>query len=113
MGKVLLRHWLAGVMPEAAPFARKKGFTVPVGTWMADRAAELGPLVANAPGVAELCDEGAVKRLFRSGNLASDRRAAFAAWTLLFYALWYARHGLGIAPVPGVLDALAAAGRAG
>ncbi|MDJ0893878.1 MAG: asparagine synthase (glutamine-hydrolyzing) [Alphaproteobacteria bacterium] len=113
VGKVLLRQWLAGVMPEAAPFARKKGFTVPVGAWMAKRAGELAPLVAEAPGISALCDRKAVTRLFRSADLAGDRRAAFAAWTLLFYALWYARHGLGTAPVPDVFESLAAAGRAG
>ncbi len=34
-GKWLLRRWVAEHVPEAMPFARKQGFTVPVGEWIA------------------------------------------------------------------------------
>jgi asparagine synthase (glutamine-hydrolysing) len=91
MGKWLLRRWLDDNLPEAKPFERKRGFTVPVGQWIARRADHLAPLVANQPGVAEMCDPAAVERLFK----ARGKRAAFATWVLLFYALWHNHHILG------------------
>ncbi len=104
-GKWLLRRWLETGMPQARPFARKRGFTVPVGEWIAARGAELGPLVAAQAGVAEACNPGAVERLFRSGAVKQGK----AAWTLLFFALWHRRHIQGLAPAGDVLDTLAAA----
>jgi asparagine synthase (glutamine-hydrolysing) len=104
-GKYLLRRWLAEAMPEAEPFARKRGFTVPVGQWIAGRGAALGPLVAAAPGVAEICHPDRVRALFVAGG----KRAGFAAWTLLFYALWHRRHVLGLGPDGDVFETLAAA----
>ena len=66
MGKWLLRRWLADNLPEAQPFARKRGFTVPVGEWIARRSDSLAPLVARQPGIIELCDPAAVERLFKT-----------------------------------------------
>jgi len=75
---------------------------VPVGEWIARRGAEIGPLVARQPGVVELCRPGSVEALFR----ARSRRAGFAAWVLLFFALWYRCHVEG-RPVDGdAFDAL-------
>jgi asparagine synthase (glutamine-hydrolysing) len=91
MGKWLLRRWLAENLPEAQPFARKRGFTVPVGEWIARRGDRLAPLVARQPGVVELCDPAAVERLFKTRG----KRAGFASWVLLFYALWHNHHILG------------------
>src|SRR6185437_5865463 len=44
LGKWLLRRWLAEHVPAAEPFARKRGFSVPVGKWIARRGAQLGEL---------------------------------------------------------------------
>ncbi len=88
LGKWMLRNWLAQYVPSAEPFSRKRGFTVPVGEWIAKRGKELGPLVAAQAGVKEICIPGAVESLFR--ELKTDYR--FAAWTLLFYALWHQQH---------------------
>jgi asparagine synthase (glutamine-hydrolysing) len=88
-GKYLLRQWLAQALPEARPFAPKQGFTVPVGAWIASEGTRLGPLVAAQPGVAEIADPAKVISLFRN---AGGRREGFAAWTLLFYALWHRAH---------------------
>lgn len=88
MGKWLLRRWLAEHAPATRPFARKRGFTVPVGEWISARASSLGPLVAAQPGVAELCDPDAVRAVFRD----AAGSAGIAAWRLLFYALWHAHH---------------------
>ena len=89
LGKWLLRRWLAAHLPQAQPFARKRGFTVPVARWIGRRAAEIGPLVARSPAVREICQPDAVERLFAA---AGNKRAARAAWNLLFYALWHRRH---------------------
>ena len=88
-GKWLLRQWLARHAPAAQPFAPKQGFTVPIGTWIAGQGARLGPLVAASPGVAEIAEPGRVVALFRA---AGGKREGFAAWTLLFYALWHRAH---------------------
>ncbi|MEE8393058.1 MAG: asparagine synthase (glutamine-hydrolyzing), partial [Rhodospirillales bacterium] len=84
-GKWLLRRLLERKLPEARPFSRKRGFTVPVGHWIAERGRELGPLVARQPGVEEACRPGEVERLFA----ASGKRVGQAAWNLLFFALWH------------------------
>ena len=101
-GKYLLRRWLAEHLPEAKPFSRKRGFTVPVTEWMGRRGKALGPLVAAQPGIAEICHAGAVEAVFARGG----KRAGFAAWTLLFYALWHRRHILGAQPAGDVFEIL-------
>ena len=90
LGKYLLRKWLAHTLPEAKPFERKRGFTVPVAEWMAEQAGQLAPLVARSPGVAALCYPEAVETLFR--KMTKDKRAGMACWQLLFYALWHRAH---------------------
>ena len=102
-GKWLLRRWLEGAMPAARPFAPKQGFTVPVGAWIAGQGERLGPLVAATPGVAAVARPERVARLFRE---ASGRREGFAAWTLLFYALWHRAHVEGRAMGGDVFEAL-------
>ncbi|MFQ5939404.1 MAG: asparagine synthase (glutamine-hydrolyzing) [Alphaproteobacteria bacterium] len=106
MGKWLLRRWLEEHLPEAEPFTRKRGFTVPVAEWIARRGTTLGPLVAAQPGVAEICEPAAVARLFAGRG----KRRGFAAWTLLFYALWHRYHVLGLEPEGDAFETLAAKG---
>ncbi len=103
-GKWLLRRWLETGMPDSKPFTRKRGFTVPVGEWIAERGAELAPLIANQPGIAEACNPAAVEKLFRTGGAKRGK----AAWTLLFYALWHRRHIEGLAPAGDVFETLSA-----
>lgn len=86
-GKWLLRKWLEKRLPEAHPFARKRGFKVPVGPWIAREGKRLGPLVARQPSVEAVAKPEAVAGLFEK---ADGRREGQAAWTLLFYALWHA-----------------------
>ena len=88
-GKYLLRRWLERTMPAAQPFAPKQGFTVPIGAWIAEQGARLGPLVAASPGVAEIARPDRVAALFRN---TAGKREGHAAWTLLFYALWHRAH---------------------
>ncbi|MBI3453635.1 MAG: asparagine synthase (glutamine-hydrolyzing) [Rhodospirillales bacterium] len=102
-GKWLLRKWLDRHLPAAGAFAPKRGFTVPVGEWIAAEGTRLGPLVAAEPGIQEIADPAAVARLFRE----SGKRQGFAAWTLLFYALWHRRHILGKVADGDIFDSLA------
>ncbi len=103
LGKWVLRHWLARYCPAAGAFARKRGFTVPVGAWIASRGAELGPLVARQPAIAELCHREPVEALFAAPGGKGGR----AAWALLFYALWHRRHIDGARGSGDVFEALA------
>ena len=104
-GKWLLRAWLEKHLPAARPFAPKRGFTVPVGVWIAGQGARLGPLVAADPAVAEVARPDRVVSLFRN---AVGRREGFAAWSLLFYALWHRRRIRGLMPEGDVFETLAA-----
>lgn len=101
-GKWLLRRWLDGALPEAGAFAPKRGFTVPVAEWIHAEGAKLGPMVAAQPGIAEVAEPAAVAKLFRDPR----KHAGFAAWTLLFYALWHRRHIEGKAPEGDVFACL-------
>ncbi len=104
-GKWLLRRWLERHLPAARPFAPKQGFTVPVGTWIAAAGVRLGALVAASPAIEEIAEPSRVIALFRG---AAGRREGFAAWTLLFYALWHRRHVVGLPPAGDVFATLAA-----
>ena len=104
-GKYLLRAWLAENLPDARPFDRKRGFTVPVGAWIAGQGARLGSLVARQDGVVEIARPDRVEALFRA---ADGRRERHAAWTLLFYALWHRTHVLGRSSDGDVFAALSA-----
>ena len=64
------------------------------------------PLVAAQPGIDEICRPGAVAPLFG----AQGKRAGFAAWTLLFYALWHRRHARGLEAAGDVFDTLSSDG---
>lgn len=92
LGKMSLRRWLNKVLPESQPFARKRGFSVPVGAWMSEKAEDLAPLVSVQAGIGECCEPEAVARLFKSHSPQN----AFAAWVLLFYALWHQCHIVGV-----------------
>ena len=100
-GKVLLREWLAQLAPQARPYARKRGFGVPVGRWMHDRRRELATLVSGQPGVAELFSPEEVTRIF---DAAAERDQP--AWSLLFYALWHSHHILEVPAKGDIGDVL-------
>jgi asparagine synthase (glutamine-hydrolysing) len=104
-GKYLLRRWLDEALPVADAFAKKQGFTVPVGEWIAGQGKRLAPLVASQPGVEAATHADQVRYLFEN---IKDKRQAFAAWTLLFYALWHNRHILKVPSHCDVFQALEA-----
>lgn len=89
-GKWLLRKWLEKHLPAADPWARKKGFTVPVAAWIAPRARDLAPAMAAHEGLAQVCDMEAVHAVFERDEHAASR------WPLLFYAVWWNIHVAGM-----------------
>jgi len=103
-GKWLLRKWLDEKMPAARAFEPKRGFTVPVGEWISRHGAKLGTMVAAQPGVAQMCPPERVRSVFTQAG----KYQHFAAWILLFFALWHHIHILGHAPEGDVFDCLAA-----
>ncbi len=109
LGKHLLRRWLDQKLPAARAFDRKRGFTVPVGEWIAPRAAAIGPLVAKIDGVVACCSGERVEQLFRSVSRTRDKHAMTACWLLLFYALWHRIHIEGKPHDGDVMDTLKAA----
>ena len=102
-GKYLMRRWLEEHVQDSPAFAKKKGFTVPVGDWIAGQGEKLGPLVAADPAIQAIAPADKVKAAF-SGR---DRHALEGAWRLLFFALWHRRHIRGIAPDGDVFECLA------
>ncbi|MBL4614412.1 MAG: asparagine synthase (glutamine-hydrolyzing) [Magnetovibrio sp.] len=104
LGKAVLRQWLATAMPSARPFSKRRGFTVPVGEWIAGQGARVGELVAKQDCIQAICDVNAVKDAFAMPL----GRAGKAAWTLLFYALWHNIHVEGRSPDGDVFDVLSA-----
>ena len=92
MGKWILRRWLQRHCPGAEPFAHKAGFTTPVEPWIAPRAGQLGPRIAEVEGVRRFCDAEAVKAVFREEKFAERR------WPLLFFAVWWGIHVDRLAP---------------
>jgi len=91
-GKWLLRKWLERACPAADPWGRKKGFTVPVASWIAPRAADLGPRIAGLKAVREACNNDAVRAVFTDEVQAKNR------WPLLFFAMWSLIHLEGAEP---------------
>ena len=85
-GKWILRKWLERHCPAAEPWARKKGFTVPVTSFIAPRAADLARTVPLNEGIRRVCDVDAVRAVFTDPAQAHNR------WPLMFYALWWSIH---------------------
>ena len=103
-GKHIMKSWLDQRMPAARPFARKRGFTVPVGRWIAEEARTLAPLAAAQPGLAAIIRPDLVKDIFA----AAEGRGGLLAWRMLFYALWHQIHCRQVAANQPLADILAA-----
>ena len=89
-GKYLLRKWLERYCPAAEPWAKKRGFTVPVASWIAPRARELGAALANVETVRAAIDAETVRMIFAEEAHAERR------WPLLFLGLWGRIHVEGV-----------------
>lgn len=85
-GKFLLKQWLNQKIPEAQPFRKKQGFTVPVGQWMAEDAARLAPLLTQNPFVRELLSRSEIRNI---PARLSTPEGAKSLWSLLYLTLWH------------------------
>ncbi len=101
-GKWLLRQWLAKHCPEAEPFAKKQGFTVPLYPWLAAKKEILSERLSQNPFIAEVAKPDAVKVLIDN----MGRPQAQAVYNLLGYAVWRRIHETGLMPAGSALDLL-------
>lgn len=91
-GKYILRKWLERHCPAAEPWAKKKGFTVPVATWIAPRASELAKSLAEVESVRAAASVETVRAIF------SDEAHAELRYPMLFLGLWGRIHVEGASP---------------
>lgn len=90
-GKWLVRKWLEGVCPAAAPWARKQGFTVPVAAWIAPRAEAIAERIGDVAAVRAVMGADEAQAVFQGED--DPRR-----WPLLFLAVWSRIHIDGATP---------------
>jgi asparagine synthase (glutamine-hydrolysing) len=101
-GKWLLRRYAELHAPHLQPFAKKKGFRVPVPVWIQEKGPRLGILIAKQAGIEELFDPYGIKALFTHPAKKQEE----ACWMLLFYALWHQIHIMKVPVVPDTLSIL-------
>jgi asparagine synthase (glutamine-hydrolysing) len=91
-GKYILRAWLEKNCPAAEPWAKKKGFTVPVTTWIAPRAAELAQSLPNVEAVRAAANADTIRVIF------TDEAHEALRYPMLFLGLWGRIHTEGATP---------------
>ncbi len=91
-GKYILRAWLEKNCPAAEPWAKKKGFTVPVEMWIGPRAAELAETLPKVEAVRAALDPAMVRALF------TDQYSSTPLYPFLFLGLWGRIHTEGATP---------------
>lgn len=91
-GKYILRAWLGKNCPAAEPWAKKKGFTVPVASWIAPRAAELAQTLPQVEAVRVAVSADTVGAIF------ADEAHEALRYPMLFLGLWGRIHTEGATP---------------
>jgi len=91
-GKYILRAWLEKNCPAAEPWAKKKGFTVPVASWIAPRAAELAQSLPNVEAVRAAASAETIRAIFTETAHEALR------YPMLFLGLWGRIHTEGAPP---------------
>jgi len=81
-GKYILRAWLEKNCAVAEPWAKKKGFTVPVASWIAPRAGALAKSLQNVEAVRAAADAATIRTIF------SVEAHAALRYPMLFLGLW-------------------------
>jgi asparagine synthase (glutamine-hydrolysing) len=81
-GKYILRAWLEKNCPAAEPWAKKKGFTVPVATWIAPRAADLAQSLPTVEAVRAAASVETIRTIF------TDEAHEALRYPILFLGLW-------------------------
>jgi asparagine synthase (glutamine-hydrolysing) len=103
-GKYLLKQWLETQLPEAEPFQRKRGFSVPVGDWIAEKSDIIAPLLARQPLIESLVSASDIHQVLASAG----SNTAMLSWRLLFMGLWHQIHYCGVSadqPIDAILAA--------
>ena len=95
-GKWLLRQWLDHYMPASRPFAKKRGFRVPVEAWIKAEGSRLSQLVAQQPGIKDLFPTITIHEIFTS----TSPKTSYIAWMLLTYAVWHQIFIMNQQPIP-------------
>jgi|AGTN01.3.fsa_nt_gi asparagine synthase (glutamine-hydrolyzing) len=90
-GKAILRKWLQSRHPGTEISAKKRSFTVPVGPWILERADRLAVPLSQQAGLLEMCRGEDIKS-FLLDLRTHDQQ--YAAWLILYYALWHQIHVL-------------------
>jgi asparagine synthase (glutamine-hydrolysing) len=91
-GKYILRAWLEKNCPAAEPWAKKKGFTVPVASWIAPRAAQLAQTLPQVEAVRAAASADAIRAIF------TDEAHEALRYPMLFLGLWGRIHTEGATP---------------
>ena len=92
--KLLLRHALRGLVPDALLDRPKHGFEVPIRRWLMG---DLAPLVTElllmpAAAIHHYLDADAVRDLWRHFLQRPDHQLARQVWILLNFAVWHEQH---------------------
>lgn len=85
-GKYLLKKWLDSKLPDAKPFRKKQGFTVPVGQWISEDAKNIADIMVQHRLMKELLSKSDLELL---PKLLPTPEGAKQCWPLVYLALWY------------------------
>ncbi|MGD9980458.1 MAG: asparagine synthase (glutamine-hydrolyzing) [Hyphomonadaceae bacterium] len=91
-GKYILRAWLEQNCPAAEPWAKKKGFTVPVASWIAPRAADLARTLPQVEAVRAAAPAATIRTIF------TDEAHVALRYPMLFLGVWGRIHVDGLTP---------------
>jgi asparagine synthase (glutamine-hydrolysing) len=101
-GKFLVKRWLAEQVPAAEPFRRKRGFTVPVASWLSPHAGTLADLLPRQPVVQDHMDADGVRSV-----MAAPEKNGLLAYALVLIATWWqGEAAAGVADREQLFDAL-------
>jgi asparagine synthase (glutamine-hydrolysing) len=92
--KLLLRHALRGLVPDALLDRPKHGFEVPIRRWLLHDLKPLATDLLVAPGAAVhgYLDAGALRQLWARLHERDDNQLARQTWILLNFAIWHEQH---------------------
>lgn len=89
-GKWLLKYWLNEKLPILDVFSPKKGFTVPVGSWLSNRQKNLYLYLNNHPALQGIIQQKGLKKLLTENTL--NQRDGIMAFKLLCLCVWFDIH---------------------
>ena len=101
-GKVFLKRWAEGFLPADHLWRQKKGFHVPVGTWLrGDFLHALAQKLPANPAIRDWCRPEAVQALLARQAVRHD--VTREVWSLMQFAIWHRLfvEGRGISSPPG------------